>query len=131
MLTPSTLLSACPGDEVVINCDISENTANTKISLRWEIATMNNSLSVLELPLSDLNNSTDRREGGLEVYAELTSYSPLRAVLTTTAHSALDGATVRCTAAGSSSSNPLIIRVTQIGNNKSVLLFLKFISVSL
>ena len=116
MLTPSTVLSACPGDEVVINCYESETTANTRISLRWQITPINISLPMIELPLTDRMNNTNRREGRLEFHAEWTSYSPLRATLTTTAHSALDGATVTCAAGGSASSDPLIIRVTQIGN---------------
>ena len=116
VLTPSTILSACPGDEVVINCYESETTANTRISLRWEVALMNNSVSTIELHLSDLRNQTDRLEAGLQFHAELISYSPLSAILTSTAHSALDGAMVTCTSSRSTSSNPLIIRVTQIGN---------------
>jgi hypothetical protein len=114
VLTPSTVLSACPGDEVVISCYESETTANMRISLRWEVTPINMSISAIELPLSDLVNNTNRQEHGLQFYAELTSYSPLRAVLITTAHSALDGATVTCTSAGSPSSDSLIIRVAQI-----------------
>ena len=116
MLTPSTVLSVCPGDEVVINCCESENTTDTRVSLRWQITLMDNSVPTIELPLNDHGNNTNRQEGGLEFYAELTSYSPLRAILTTTAHSALDGATVRCYSAssGPTASEPLIIRITQI-----------------
>jgi hypothetical protein len=114
VLTPSTVLSACPGDEVVINCYESET---TRISLRWEITPINTSISMIELSLSDLMNNTNRRENGLEFYAELTSYSPLRAILTTTAHSALDGARVTCVAARPASSDSFIIRVTQILGN--------------
>ena len=119
VLTPSTILSACPGDEVMIKCHESETTANTRISLRWLITPLNKSIPTIELPLSDRMNNTNRFEGGLELYTELTSYSPLSAVLTTTAHSALDGATVRCAAGGFPISDPLIIRVTRrIGNYK-------------
>ena len=118
MLTPSTVLSACPGDEVVVNCYESETTADMRIALRWEITLLNNSVSTIELLLSDLRNNTNRQEGGLEIHADWTSYSPLSATLTTTADSALDGATVRCAAAGLPSSDPLIIRVTQIGNQQ-------------
>ena len=116
MLTPSTVLSACPGDEVVINCDVSETTANTRISLKWEITPVNTSFGKIELPLTDHMNNTNRQEGGWEFHAEFTSYSPLSAILTTTAHLALDGATVTCTFPGSTSRVPLIIRITQIGN---------------
>ena len=79
---------------------------------------MNNSFATIELPLSDLKNNTNLQEGGLLFYAALTSYSPLRAILTTTAHSALDGATVTCLSPGPYSSGSLIIRVTQIGNQQ-------------
>ena len=113
MLTPSTVLLACPGDEVVINCYESET---TRIALRWEITLLNNSVPRIELPVYDFGNNTNRGEGGLLFYAELTSYSPLSAILTTTAHSALDGATVRCTSSRSTSNDLLIIRVAQIGN---------------
>ena len=116
VLTPSTTLSACPDDEVVVSCYETETTANTRISLRWQITLMNRSIPVIELTLIDSVNNNNRQEGRLEFHAELTSYSPLSAILTTTAHSALDGATVRCAAGGSISSDPLIIRVTQIGN---------------
>ena len=118
VLTLSAVLSACPGDIVIINCYILETTANTRITLRWQITPgpINTPITMIELPLSDLKNNTNRREGGLEFHAELTSYSPLSATLTTTAHSALDGAIVRCTSPGSTSNNPLIIRVTQTGN---------------
>ena len=122
MLTPSTVLSACPGDEVVISCYESETTTNIRISLRWEIdipiQTNSGRFSRVELhlSLSNLTNNTSRQEDGLEFHAELTSYSPLSAILTTTAHSALDGATVTCLSSRSAISDPLIIRVTQIGN---------------
>jgi hypothetical protein len=116
VLTPSTVLSACPGDEVVINCYESDTTANMRISLRWEITPINTTISIIELPLSDLMNNTNRQEGGLKFFAKLTSYFPLRAILITTAHSALDGASVTCTSAGSTSSDSLIIRVPEIGN---------------
>ncbi len=87
-----------------------------RIALRWELILINKSISMIELSLQEYMNNTNRREGGLEFYAELISYSPLRAILTTTAHSALDGATVRCLPAESAMSEPLNIRVTQIGN---------------
>ncbi len=117
VLTPSTVLSVCLGDEIVINCYEPESTANMRISLRWEIAPINELLPTIELPLSDLMNNTNRQEYESEFHAELVSYSPLRAILTTIAHSALDGATVTCTSAGSGSisSDFLIIRVNQIG----------------
>ena len=116
MLTPSTVLSVCPGDEVVINCNESETTADMRISLRWEITLMNNSASTIELHLSDLRNHTGQLEAGLQFHTKLTSYSPLSAILAFTAHSALDGATVTCDSPGPITSDPLIIRVTQIGN---------------
>jgi hypothetical protein len=117
VLISSTVLSACPGDEIMINCYESDTTVDTRVSLRWEITPINTSISMIELSLSDLMNNTNRRENGLEFYAELTSYSPLRAILTTTAHSALDGARVTCVAARPASSDSFIIRVTQILGN--------------
>ena len=113
VLTPSTTSSVCLGDEVVISCYESETTADTRIALRWEVTLMNKSVPMVEFPLSDLRNNTNGQVlSGLLFHAKLTSYSPLSATLTTTAHSALDGATVRCAAGGCISSDPLIIRVT-------------------
>ena len=116
MLTPSTTLSACPGDEVVVKCYEPETTANMRIALRWEITLRNKTLPTLELPLSSFVNQSQRQEFGLQFYAELTSYSPLTAIFNTTAHPILDGATVTCRSA--TSMDTIIIRVTQIGNSK-------------
>ena len=118
MLTPSPILSACPDDELVVRCYEPDATASTRISLRWEIIPIKLMIPEIELPLSSTMNSTNRQEGELQFYAEFTSYSPLSAVLITTAHPALDGATVTCRSE-SDSSNPIIkleIRITQIGN---------------
>ena len=115
VLTPYPILSACPGDELVVRCYEPETTANTRISLRWEIIpTINVIISKIELPLSATMNNTNRWEGELQFYAELTSFSPLSAVLSTTAHPTLDGATVICKST-TAISNDLEIRITQIG----------------
>ena len=113
VLTPSTVLSTCPGDEVVVKCDESETT--TRMSLRWTVTPIHTMIPEIELPLSDLMNATNRHDAGLQLHAELTSYSPPSAILIITAHPALDGATVTCTIGRSSDS--LIIRVIQIGNS--------------
>ena len=115
VLTPSPILSACSGDELVVRCYEPETTANTRISLRWNIIPINKMTPELELPLSSTMNSTSRWEGELQFHAEFTSYSPLSAVLITTAHPALDGATVICRSR-TAMSNDLEIRITQIGN---------------
>ena len=114
VLTPYPILSACPGDELVVRC-YEPYTANTRISLRWNIIPINKMISGLELPLSSAINSTSRWEGELQFYVEITSYSPLSAVLITTAHPALNGATVTCRSI-TAMSNDLEIRITQIGN---------------
>ena len=117
MLNPSTILSACPGDELVVRCYEPETTAYTRISLRWTIIPMHNNIMIseIELPLSSTLNVTNRWEGELQFHAEITSYSPLSAVLITTAHPALDGATVTCKSI-TAMSNDLEIRIAQIGN---------------
>ena len=117
MLTPNPILSACPGDELVVRCYEPDTTytANTRISLRWNIIPINKAISEVELPLSSTMNSTSRWEGELQFHAEFTSYSPLSAVLITTAHPALNGATVTCRSI-TAMSNDLEIRITQIGN---------------
>ena len=68
----------------------------------------------IELPLSSTMNATSRWVDELQFHAELTSYSPLSAVLITTAHPALNGATVICKSI-TAMSNDLEIRITQIG----------------
>ena len=113
-LTPNPILSACPGDELVVRC-YEPYTANTRISLRWNIIPINKTISELELPLSSTINSTSRWEGELQFYAELTSYSPLSAVLSITAHPALNGATVICRSE-TVMANDLEIKIIQIGN---------------
>ena len=115
-LTPSTILSACPGDEVMINCHESDTTALLEIALRWEITPMNNLFAVIELALTDMVNDTERQDLGLKFYAEWISRTPLSAILTITADLILDGATVTCASSGSAISDPLMVRVTQIGN---------------
>ena len=116
-LTPSTILSACPGDEIVVKCNESETTANAKISLRWEITLMNKTISVIELALSDLMNHSQRQEAGLRFYSEFTSYTPLIAMFWTTAHPVLNGATVICKSAVSMEPmETLTIRILETGN---------------
>ena len=117
MLNPSTILSAFPGDELVVRCYEPETTAYTRISLRWTIIPMHNNIMIseIELPLSSTLNVTNRWEGELQFHAEITSYSPLSAVLITTAHPALDGATVTCKSI-TAMSNDLEIRIALIGN---------------
>ena len=122
VLIPSTTLSACPGDEVVVKCYESETTANTRISLRWEITLINTMIAEIELPLSDIMNQSQRQEAGLQFYAKLTSYSPLTAILNITARPTLDGATVTCGSLSTTSRDTLIIRVTQIGNSNKKLI---------
>ena len=100
VLTPSITLSACPGDEVVVRCYKPETTANTRISLRWEITLQNRTFPTIELSLSDIDNQTQRLEAGLQFYAELTSYTPLISTVMTTAYPVLNGATVMCSIPG-------------------------------
>lgn len=62
-------MSACPGDEVVINCYESDTTAAMAISLRWEITPMNNLFAMIDLALSDMGNNTERQDLGLKFYS--------------------------------------------------------------
>ena len=113
VLTPSTTLSACPGDEVVVKCYEPETTTNTRITLRWEITLQNKTFSEIELPLSNMNVSQGQ-EAGLQFYSELTSYTPLIIMFWTTAHPVLNGAIVKCNIAASMET--LTIRVLETGN---------------
>ena len=115
MLTPSTTLSACSGDEVVVKCYEPETTANTRISLRWDITLRDTSFPVIELPLSDIDNQTQRLEAGLQFYAKLTSYTPLISTVMTIAYPALDGATVMCLAPGTMGTITIMVH-EQTGN---------------
>ena len=111
VFTPSSLL-ACPGDKIAVKC--SESDIVTQKSLRWTITPKNREIPVLEIPLSDIMNATQRSEYGLQFYSELTSYSPLTATLTITAHSLLNGATVMCETVASMGT--LTIRVLETGS---------------
>ena len=82
---------ACPGDEVVIKCNESDN---KRIALRWTITLRNRGIPLIELSLSDAFNNSQRHEAGLLFHSELISYSPLVSILMTTAHPVLNGATV-------------------------------------
>ena len=111
VFTPSNLL-ACPGDKLVVIC--SESDIIIQKSLRWIITPENREITVLEIALSDIMNATQRSEDGLHFYSELTSYSPLTAILTTTAHPLLNGATVMCETLASMGT--LTIRVLETGS---------------
>ena len=111
VFTPSNLL-ACSGDKIVVTC--SESDIIIQKSLRWTITPENREIPVLEIPLSDIMNATRRLEYGLQFYSELTSYSPLTATLTITAHPLLNGATVTCQS--SASMDTITIRVLETGS---------------
>ena len=100
------------GDKIIVKC--SESVNDTKKSLRWTITLENREIPVLEIPLSDIMNATQRLEYGLQFYSELTSYSPLTAILTITAHPPLNGATVMCQS--TASMGTLTIRVLETGS---------------
>ena len=113
VLTPSCI-SAYLGDEITVKCSESEFATNVKV-LRWTITLENKDIPVVEVPLSEVMNVTQRLEYGLQFYSELTSYSPLTAILTTTAHPVLNGATVMCETLASMGT--LTIRVLESGIN--------------
>ena len=111
VFTPSNLL-ACIGNKIVVKCNELVNV--TQKTLRWTITPENREIPVLEIPLSDIMNATQRLEYGLQFYSELTSYSPLTATLTITAHPLLNGATVMCETPASM--DTLTIRVLETGS---------------
>ena len=94
MLKPSSI-SACPGDDIIVKCSESVIADNLR-SLRWTIVPKNRQSTALELTVSDFMNINQQTRAGVLFYSELTSYSPLTSVLTTTAHPVLNGATVIC-----------------------------------
>ena len=93
MLTPSSI-SACSGNAIIVRC--SESDTSTMHSMRWTITPKSRLIPVVELTVSKDTTENQRIEYGVLFYSELTSYSPLTSVLTTTAHPALNGATVTC-----------------------------------
>ena len=66
---------------------------NKRIALRWTITLRNRGIPLIELPLSDALNNSQRHKAGLLFHSELISYSPLVSILMTTAHPVLNGAT--------------------------------------
>ena len=113
VLTPSKI-SACSGDEIVINCHESDTTAYIS-GLQWEVIPENRTLLAIDMILSIGLNKTQRQEYGLQFYSEFTSFSPLVAILTTTAHPVLNGAIVKCSASASTMDS-LTISVLETGN---------------
>ena len=113
VLTPSGMLTACSGDEIVIKCNESDN---IRIILRWTISLRNRTAPSIDLSLSNIMNKTERREAGLLFYSDLISYTPLVSILKTTAHPDLNGATVACMTNTPSKEETLTVKVTQAGN---------------
>ena len=116
MLTPSTILSACPGDEVVLKCyePGTTYTANESFSLRWKVNLRDNALHMVELPLSNLIGENQMQVAGVQFYSKVISYSPLTSILMTTAHPLLNLATVMCITTASETKDTLIIMVLEI-----------------
>ena len=112
VLTPSCI-SASLGDEIAVKCIETDFSTYLK-RLRWTITPALREIPVLEIPLSDIMNATQRFEYGLQFYSELTSYSPLTATLTITAHPLLNGATVMCETPASM--DTITIRVLETGS---------------
>lgn len=111
MLTPSSI-SACSGDEIYVKC--TESDAITTLELRWTIFLENRANEQVDLHLSNNTRTEDQKYvAGVHIYSELTSISPLTAILTTSAHPVLDGAMVRCMT--NASMGNLIIRVLETG----------------
>ena len=112
VLTPSEI-SVCPGDEIVISCHESDTTAYIT-GLQWEVIPENRMLQMLDIMLSIVLNETQRQEYGLQFYSEFISYSPLVAILRTTAHPVLNGAILMC--ASTTSMDSLTISVLETGS---------------
>ena len=117
VLTPSEI-SVCSGEDIVISCYESDTTAIAMNGLQWEVIPANLTLQTFNMLLSNFLNETERHEYGQIFYSEITSYSPLVAIFTTTAHPVLHGATVTC-ASSSTSMDTLTISVLKAGNISS------------
>ena len=120
VLTPSEI-SVCSDDDIVISCHESDTTA-IMYGLQWEVIPANLTLFRFDIILSISLNKTQRQEYGQIFYSEITSYSPLVAIFTTTAHPVLHGATVSC--ASPTSMDILTISVLEAGNVKVLMLFI-------
>ena len=122
MLTPTNILSACPGDEILVKCNESDTAA--MINLRWILTLKNRQTPPVEmtLPSSGLNTSNEtaaqlfvaEQQVELTFLSKLTSYSPLISTFMTTVHPILEGATVTCQS--TLSMDILTIRVPETGN---------------
>ena len=78
-----------------MKCSESD-TASNMGRFRWTITPKSRLIPVVELTVSEDITENLRIEDGVLFYSELISYSPLTSVLMTTAHPALNGATVTC-----------------------------------
>ena len=119
MLTPRTVISACPGEEIVASCSESDTMAT--IWLRWTVTLQTTQASKVEMTLTKQRNYTTGQLhiAGLRLNfsSELTSYSPLTSVFRTTAHTVLNGATVKCeTITTGITMDASMIEVTTMGN---------------
>ena len=116
VLTPSEI-SVCSGEDIVISCYESDTIAVALYGLQWEIIPANPTLQTFDVIVSIFLNKTERHEYGQIFYSEITSYSPLVATFTTTAHPVFHGATVIC--ASHTSMDTLTIGVLEAGNISS------------
>ena len=123
MLTPRNILSACPGDEILVKCNESDTTAT--INLRWILTLKNRQTPPVEMTLPPYDPDTSVNESAAQLFiadqqveltflSKLTSYSPLIATFMTIVHPILDGATVTCQS--TLSMDILTIRVPETGN---------------
>ena len=85
--------------------------------LQWEVIPANLTLLKFDMILSFSSKKTHWQDYGQIFYSEITSYSPLVAIFTTTAHPILHGATVSC--ASPTSMDTLTISVLEAGNVSS------------
>ena len=113
VLTPSsTSITACPSEEIFIQCSESDTTA--EIDLRWKITPENRAFQRVDMHLSNFAITNRHLVAGVHLYSELISQSPLVAILMTTAHPILNGATVMCIT--TTSMDTLTIEVLEGGN---------------
>ena len=133
VLIPRTILSTCPGDEILVKCTETESDIVAEINLRWTVTLTDRYTPPVEMSLSDdLRNETTASlfidDIRLNFSSKLTSYSPLVGIIMTTAHSLLNNAMVTCEyqsdSTSSDSTDSLSIRVLETG--KKLIYFQKY-----
>ena len=110
LLTPSTSLTVCPGEQIIVQCASSASA----MFVEWGIRLAQENRGTIRLPLLGVSRNRSESDDdltGLRFSAELTSLTPAHSTFTTTASMALDNAQVMCLVNEASSTDTLTIHI--------------------